>query len=104
MRIWQDVHNRRVRFTDERWEHIRTEHPEMSEQEERIRETLLTPDIILRSRTAPDIELLYRDYRNTPVTRKYLCIVLKIVGDDVFIITAYFTDTIKKGKTLWEKK
>ena len=104
MRIWKDVHNRRVRFTDERWEHIRTEHPEMSEQEERIRATLLTPDKIVRSRTAPDVELFYRDYRDTPVTQKYLCIVLKVLDDYLFIITAYFTDTIKKGETLWEKK
>ena len=35
----------------------------------------------------------------TPVTEKYLCVVVK-----VFIITAYFTDKIKRGEILWKRK
>ncbi|NQE46836.1 hypothetical protein C5S31_12525 [ANME-1 cluster archaeon GoMg2] len=30
--------------------------------------------------------------------------VVKVLFDDLFIITAYFTDTVKGGGILWEKK
>jgi len=56
------------------------------------------------SRKDSEVELFYRHYDTTPVTEKYLCIVVKILVSDLFIITAYFTDTIKRGKILWEKK
>ena len=32
---------------------------------------------------------------------KYLCVVVKVVGTDAFVLTAYLTDTIKKGQQLW---
>jgi len=70
----------------------------------KIQDTLLYPDIIVRSRTDPGVDLFYRYYRITPVTEKYLCVVVKILVGDTFIITAYFTDTIKSGDILWEKK
>lgn len=64
---------------------------------------LLNPDVIIRSRTDPDVELFYKYYEVTPVDEKYLCIVVKVVHEP-FIITAYFTDTIKRGEILWEKQ
>jgi hypothetical protein len=76
----------------------------MTEQIEKIRETLSSPERIVRSRTDSDTELFYRYYNITPVTKKYLCVVVKVFADDLFIITAYFTDTIKKGDVLWIKK
>lgn len=39
----------------------------------------------------------------TPVTNKYLAVVVKINEIENFIITAYFTDRIKKGELIWEK-
>jgi len=76
----------------------------MSGQINKIQETVSNPDKIVRSRTDPDVELFYRHYDATPVTEKYLCVVVKVLVDDIFIITAYFTDKIKKGEILWEKK
>ena len=76
----------------------------MSGQICKIQETLMKPDVIVKSRTDPDVELYYRHYDTTPVTEKYLCVVVKILVSDFFIITAYFTDTIKRGQILWEKK
>jgi hypothetical protein len=75
----------------------------MSGQIEKIRDTLLNPEMVVRSRTDPDVELFYRYYDVTPVTEKYLCVLLKVLAGDLFIITAYFTDTIKRGEVLWEK-
>jgi len=104
MKWFKDINNRRIRLTHERQEHIETDHPEMSGQIGKVQETLLNPDIIVRSRTDPGVELFYRHYNVTPVTEKYLCVVVKVLTEDPFIITAYFTDTIKKGEVLWEKK
>ncbi len=41
---------------------------------------------------------------SVPVTKKYLCVVVKVSIGDLFIITSYFTDTVKKGDILWERK
>lgn len=76
----------------------------MSGQIERVKDVLLNPDRIIRSQTDSDVELFYRRYESTPVTEKYLCVVVNSRTDDLFIITAYFTDTVKKGEVLWERK
>jgi hypothetical protein len=103
--LWfEDVYERRIRLTDERQEHIESDHPEMSDQIAKIRETMLNPDIIIRSKTDPEAGLFDRHYNTTPVTKKYLCVVVKSSIEDLFIITAYFTDSIKRGEILWEKK
>ena len=104
MKWFKDVNNRQIRLTDERKEHIETDHPEMSGQIVKIQDTLLNPDIIIKSRTDPDVELFFRHYEATPVTEKYLCVIVKVLENDLFIITAFFTDTIKRGKILWKKK
>ena len=70
----------------------------------KIQDTLLAPDTIVRSRTDSSVELFYRYYDTTPVTEKYLCVTVKVLTDDAFIITAYFTDAIKRGEVLWKKK
>ncbi|MBF0552778.1 MAG: hypothetical protein HQK60_19875 [Deltaproteobacteria bacterium] len=90
-------------MTNERWEHIETEHPELSDELEKVRETLLVPDKIVKSRTDKEAELFYRNYETTHIGHKFMCVVVKVRADDSFMITAYFTDTIKKGEVLWER-
>ncbi|MDY6839752.1 MAG: hypothetical protein SWH78_17480 [Thermodesulfobacteriota bacterium] len=104
MEWYKDIHNRKLRMSDERREHVETDHPEMWGQMDRVREALLDPDIVVRSRADLNVELYYRHYENTPVTEKYLCVVVKAGNSDLFVITAYFTDTVKRGEVLWEKK
>ena len=104
MKWFKDIHDRQIRLTDERIEHIEVDHPEMFGQIKKIEDTLQNPDIIIKSRTDSDVELFYRHYDVTPVTEKYLCVVVKVLVGNLFIITAYFTDTIKRGDALWEKK
>lgn len=70
----------------------------------KIQDTLLKPDMIVKSRTDSEVELFYRHYVTTPVSEKYLCVVVKISVSGRFIVTAYFTDTIKRGEVIWEKK
>lgn len=104
MKWFKDIHGRRIRLTSERQEHIETDHPEMSGQISKVQDTLKSPDMIFKSRIDETVELFYRHYDTTPLTEKYLCVVIKILGSDLFVITAYFTDTIKRGIILWEKK
>ena len=106
MKWFSDIHNRQIRLTPEREEHIENDHPEMFGQVDRIQHTLINPDIVVRSKTDSSVELFYRHNAATPVTEKYLCVIVKVLsgGENLFIITAYFTDTIKKGEILWRKK
>jgi hypothetical protein len=104
MKWFKDIHGRQIRLTDEREEHIENDHPEMSGQIDKCRETLLNPDKVIRSRTDPEVELFYKYYNVTPVTKKFLCVVVKGLTNNLFIITTYFTDTVKRGELLWERK
>ena len=104
MKRLEDVYGRDIRLTSERQLHIENDHPEMVGQIDEIKKTLLEPERIIRSKTDPGIELFYRYYDETPVTKKYLCVVVKTLIADRFIITAYFTDTIKRGETLWQRE
>jgi len=104
MPSFRDRQDRPIRLTDERLAHLETDHPEMKGQAFRIAETLADPDRIVRSATDSTVELFYKLYLSTSVTTKFLCAVVKVLPDDNFIITSYFTDTVKKGGILWEKK
>ena len=74
----------------------------MADSVSRIAETLANLDRIVRSVTDETVELYYRHYPSTPVISKFLCIVVKFAAGDSFIVTAYYTDTIKRGENLWQ--
>jgi len=102
--FFEDVYGRKIRFTIEPQAHLENDHPEMTGQNDKIRETLFRPSTIKRSRTDQAVQLFYRKYQSTPVTEKYLCVVVKVLDQDCFIITAYFTDQIKRGDLIWGKE
>lgn len=97
----EDVFKRKIRFTEERRKHIEGDHPEMSGQEKRIVECLLSPEQVRQSRTDERVELFYKYFADTLVGDKYLCVVIKNGIDDLFLVTAYFTDKVKEGKVLY---
>jgi hypothetical protein len=46
--------------------------------------------------------MLYYRWVVTPdLGVKLFCVVVKLPPDDAYVITAYLTDTIKVGETLW---
>lgn len=104
MQVFQDFFGRSVRLTEERRRHIEGDHPEMRGQIERIGETLMDPDIIVRSRSDRDVELFFKHYTLTPVSEKYMCVVAKTLQSDAFIVTAYYTDRVKRGEAIWKRK
>ena len=71
------------------------QHPEMMELEMAIAETVLRPQQVVESLTDSLARLYYRFYTGTTVEDKYLCVIVKVVGDDAFVLTAYLTDKVK---------
>lgn len=104
MKVFQDYKGRSVKLSDERVAHLESQHPEMVGQLKRISQTVVHPERVIRSKTDISVELFYKHYRKTPVSEKFLCIVVKTFTDDNFVITAYYTDRIKGGDLLWEMK
>jgi hypothetical protein len=103
MKLLHDCEGRAVRLTDERSKHI-LEHPEMRRMVSAIEETLTRPERVIQSISDPGAHLYYRFYFGTRVGDKYLCVVVKIKQQDAFVLTAYLTDTIKKGDVVWPKR
>jgi hypothetical protein len=89
-----------VRLTDERLTHI-LEHPEMSDLQGAIAETLRHPALVIQSISDESARLYYRFYSGTRVGDKFVCVVVKVRPGDAFVLTAYLTDKPKKGTVLW---
>lgn len=68
-----------------------------------IADTLLTPSLVVESRSDPTAALHYRFYVGTRVGDKWLCVVVKYGALDAFVLTAYLTDKPKKGIPIWPK-
>jgi hypothetical protein len=100
MRVLRDFQGLAVRLTEERLRHI-LEHPEMARMEAAIEETLRRPERIVQSMSDDAARLYYRFYVRTMVGGKFLCVVVKTVDEDAFLLTAYLTDRIKRGVVLW---
>ena len=105
MNAVKDCLNRLIRITDERIKHIKDNHPELAvtDLEEKIISTLQSPEFIIASVSDETVELYYKQFSQTPVGDKWLCIVVKNLTIDFFIITLYYSDTIKKGEEIWKK-
>lgn len=73
----------------------------MTGSEAAIEETLRSPDRVLESLFDTEARLYYRFYRETAVGPKYLCV--KITQGDAFVLTAYLTDSVKRGWRLWSE-
>ena len=89
-------------MTSEREAHT-LRHPELRGQIGKLEAVLPEPDVIVRSVRDPDVHLYHKHYAETPVTEKYLLVAVKVREKDSFIITAFFTDAIKRGERVWEK-
>ena len=75
--------------------------PEWMAKSKRV---LQAPTEVRLSRADDNVRLFYEFYAQTRVGGKWLCVVVKYLPDDAFVITAYLTETIKAGETLWPKK
>lgn len=101
MRTFKDVFGNNVRLTDERLRHVRVTHPELARQLSKVKNTLSRPDRVVASKADAGVKLFYRYWEKTPVGAKHLCVVVKSIEEDYFVLTAYFTDTVKRGELVW---
>ena len=87
----KDKSGRIIYLTGERWNHI-LKHPEMSNQIEQIKDTLLYPDKVAKIEHDPDIRFYYKYYKER---KEYLFISVKYLNGNGYIITSFYTDRIK---------
>ncbi|MDX1959999.1 MAG: hypothetical protein SFU98_15640 [Leptospiraceae bacterium] len=100
----EDIFGRKIRLTDDRKKHLEEDHPEMKGSDSKIIETLRKPDDVIFSNSDSSVELFYKFFEVTLVGAKFLCVVVKNLVVDFFIVTAYFTDKKKKGESKWTKQ
>ena len=90
----------RVRLTRSAWRTIyESKHPIMAGRERDLEQTLRNPTEIRQSKADPEVYLFYRAER----PGRWLCVVAKRLNGDGFVITAYPTDAIKIGESVWTK-
>ena len=100
VRFALSVSNVPIRITNERWEHIRRRHPEMEDECEKVLETIENPDIIQRGDRN---ELMgFKFYEQTPLSSKHIVVIYREKSStDGFILTAYFTNRIRRREIIW---
>ena len=88
-----------VRCTRAYWEFIVTQkHPALSGKEQDIAQVLTDPDEVRRSRLDRSVYLFYRG--SGP---RWLCAVARREDGSGFLITAYPTDAVKAGESVWTR-
>ena len=89
----------RVRTTSAYWARIVTfKHPVMRGREAQVQRTLREPTQVRRSTRDPSVQLYY-----APDSPYNICVVVKCLNGEGFIVTAYRTDAIKEGELLWPR-
>lgn len=103
MEIFTDYLERNIRLTDERLAHILDGHEDLKGFEFAIQETIKSPDIVVQSNSNENAHLYYRWYTETNVGDNYLCVVVIILEEDAFIVSAYMREQIRRGRVIWER-
>jgi hypothetical protein len=103
MEVIRDCFGSSVRLTDERLAHI-LQHAELAGMEGELKVVLQVPTEVRLSRVDDGVKLFYKFYPRTQVGGKWLCIVVNYSSVGAFIVTAYLTDRLKAGETIWPKK
>ena len=96
--------DRKIRLTESKYDHVCKRHPEVVDEIEKMKETLVSPQIVRRSLYDKKVWLFYRFFENTPVTEKYLMVAARILNDEGFVVTSYFTDKVKIGEEIWRER
>ncbi len=76
----------------------------MTDLVQEIERVLQSPTEVRISRSDESVRLFYEFYAKTMVGGKWLCVVVKYAAEDAFVVTAYLTDQLKAGDTIWPKK
>lgn len=95
------VNKHNIRLTDERWQHISNNHPEMNDYKMSILQTISEPDAIYYCKYNELIAMKSAD-------NKYIIVIYKeIIPNNGFIITSFLTNKLnyfKNKKISWKKQ
>jgi len=89
----EDKSGRKIHLSDERWKHIVTEHTALANKIEDIKEVLLNPLIIGRSKYDENVRYYQKYYKKLS---KYLLVSVKYLNGEGFIITVFYTSNSEK--------
>jgi hypothetical protein len=86
-----------VRCTKEWWEYVSAiKPPVLSDRQADVVATLAQPLEVRRSTKDPSVLLFYGSAHP-----RFLCVVVRKENSEGFLITAYPTDSLKKGELVW---
>lgn len=95
---------KRIILTKGKYAHVCEKHPEVFGELEKMKETLVSPQIVRRSMYDEKVWLFYRFFEETVVTEKYLMVAVRIFNEEGFVVTSYFTDKVKIGEEIWKER
>ncbi len=88
-----------VRITEEYWEFLITvKHPPMRGREEDVKTVLQGAEEVRVSKVDSKVYLYYKKF-----DKRFLCVVVRHLNGEGFIISAYPTDAMKEGTVKWKK-
>ena len=82
-------------LSEERWKHIKYEHPVVANRLEEIKDTLVSPTAIRKSDHDENVRFYYRYYKNIKLKEKYLFVMIRYLNGNGFIITSFYINKIK---------
>ena len=103
MKILKDYKGRSIRLSDERVRHF-VKRLIKAGMLDLIEDTVADPDFVIQSKSDALAAINYKFYRGTKAGDKFLCVVVKYLEDDAYVLTAYPSDEIKKGTVIWERR
>ena len=89
-----------IRLTRERWKHIVLLHPNLSDKQTQVLNTVKNPDYIFKGKSGEFLTV------SKLSMRIYLVVVYKEIKPDGFIITAYDTTDVRwlfKKELIWSR-
>ncbi|HJH25336.1 MAG TPA: hypothetical protein C5S37_00870 [Methanophagales archaeon] len=96
----KSILGKEIRTTEEYWKLIsEVKHPIIRRYEEEVNETIKNPDEVRRSKKDFSVFLYYKKYGNL-----FICVLVRHLNNEGYIITAYIADKMKKGDVIWQKK
>lgn len=69
-----------------------------------LEEALKDPKLVVESLSDESVLLYYYILKESLVGVKWLCVAVKYLDEDAFVLTAYLTDIPKEGKQKWPTK
>lgn len=98
---------REVVLTDERYEHIKKQHPELlPDYESAVSETVLDPDSVRKSARFLNARMFTKYFENIRGGKYTVVVVVSDTQPEQrdWIVTAYITRKLGDGEIEWEKK